>query len=172
MLRTLFLMRHAKAEGFNIGGDKARKLSKRGRADAQEAGLLLAGKGIQLVLCSSSTRTRQTYAALGLRGAAGEPVPVEYMDALYLSDPETIRQRISEVTPDITALLVIAHSPGIPMLGSELAWGNQPQEAEQLRCWFPTAAFSEFQVEGEWESLADWHSGANLLEVNRPRSEV
>lgn len=172
MQRSLFLMRHAKAEGFNAGGDRARELSARGRRDAQAAGQLLAGRGIQLVLCSSSVRTRQTCEALGLRDADGQPARVEYMDALYLSDPETIRQRISETTAEITALLVVAHSPGIPLLGAELAWANQPHEADRIQCWFPTAAFSEFVINGEWTSLMEPVHDARLREIHRPGADT
>ena len=121
MSHTLFLMRHAKAESHSRVSDINRELAPRGRQQARDAGLELADRGIQLVLCSSSVRTRQTYEGLFLRGPDGEPVPVQYMEALYLGSAELIRQRISEITDDISSLLVIGHSPGIPNLASDLA---------------------------------------------------
>lgn len=168
MTRTLFLMRHAKAEHSHAMGDHERGLSGRGRQQAQQAGLQLADRGIQLVLCSSSERTRQTFDSLGLKLPGGDPVPVEYMKALYLGSAQTIRQRISEIDEEVTGLLVIGHSPGIPTLGAELAWASQPSEADRIQCWFPTAAYSEFTVEGSWVDLWDTAGGVQLADVQRP----
>ena len=167
----LYLMRHAQAETNHAMGDRARGLSPRGREQAREAGQLLAGRGVQLVLCSDSERTRQTYDELGLRLPSGEPVPVQYMAALYLGSADVIRQRISEIEDEVTGLLVIAHSPGIPTLGAELAWASQPKEADRLQCWFPTSAFSEFTVTGSWDELADSEHSAELSDVRRPEHD-
>lgn len=172
MSRTLFLMRHAKAESHHSRSDFERALAPRGRQQAQQAGLELADRGIELVLCSSSARTRQTYEMLGLRTADGLPVPVQYMEALYLGSADLIRQRISEIGDEVSGLLVIGHSPGIPTLASELAWATKPSEADQIGCWFPTSAYSEFTLEAPWAQLADSDEGAELMQVQRPRREV
>jgi len=117
-------------------------------------------------------RTRQTYEGLFLRGPDGEPVPVQYMEALYLGSAELIRQRISEITDDISSLLVIGHSPGIPNLASDLAWASAPQEADRIGCWFPTAAYTEFTIDVGWSALADSDEGAHLAHVQRPKHAV
>jgi len=172
MTRTLFLMRHAKAEAHDPRSDFNRKLSSRGWQQAEEAGRLLADRGIQLVLCSSSARTRQTYEGLGLKLPSGEPVPVQYMEALYLGSADLIRQRIGEITDDITELLVIGHSPGIPTLAAELAWATQPRQADQIQCWFPTAAHSEFEIDSSWSELWNSDGDARLAEVRRPKRDI
>ncbi len=171
MNRTLFLMRHAKAESHGLISDIGRELAPRGRQQAREAGLELADRGIELVLCSSSIRTRQTYDELRLRTADGAPVPVEYMEALYLGSSDIIRQRISEITDDISSLLVIAHSPGIPSLAAELAWASAPHESDRIGCWFPTSAYTEFAIDIPWSGLAYSDEGARLADVQRPRRE-
>ncbi|HSN42670.1 MAG TPA: histidine phosphatase family protein [Propionibacteriaceae bacterium] len=148
-MRSLYLMRHAKAEHYSIHGDKGRHLAPRGRHEAAAVGVELADKGIQHVLCSSSQRTRDTFDALGLK------VPVEYMDALYLGGTSTLRQRISEIDDSITALMVIGHAPSIPSLSAQLAYASQPKEADEMQCWFPTAAYAAFHIEGSWAALAD-----------------
>ncbi len=168
MTRTLFLMRHAKAESHSARDDFSRELAPRGWTQARETGIELADRGIQHVLCSSSTRTRQTYEALGLRTPDGDPVPVEYMEALYLGSPDLIRQRIGEIPDEVTGLLVIGHSPGIPTLAAELAWATQPKEADQIQCWFPTSAVSEFELSEGWESLWESDGGARLAGTRRP----
>lgn len=171
MTRTLFLMRHAKAESDGVRGDFDRELAPRGRRQAAEAGLVLADRGIQLVLCSSSARTRQTYDCLDLRTPDGQAVPVQYMEALYLGSADLIRQRISEIEDEVTGLLVIGHSPGIPTLAAELAWASQPNQADQIQCWFPTSAHSEFEIASTWAKLGDSDAGAQLADVRRPSKD-
>lgn len=149
MSRTLILMRHAAAEGFSAAGDKGRSLSPEGREEARGVGRELAVLGIQHVLCSSATRTRQTVDQLGL------DAPVEYMDALYNCSSETIAQRITEVDEEVQVLLVVAHAPAIPSLSAELAWASAPQQADDLQCFFPTAAFTRFELDGNWADLGD-----------------
>ena len=59
------MVRHAKAEPFGAS-DHERRLTDRGRAAAREAGehLRLAGLEPDVVLVSSATRTRETWAEL------------------------------------------------------------------------------------------------------------
>ncbi len=167
MTRTLFLMRHAKAEPHHARLDFDRELAPRGWRQARETGLILADRGIELVLCSSSMRTRQTYQAMELKTSTGDPVPVEYMEALYLASPDLIRQRIGEIPDEVTKLLVIGHSPGIPTLAAELAWASNSRQADQIQCWFPTSAHSEFEINGSWSDLWDSDGGATLTDVHR-----
>lgn len=148
-MRTLLLMRHATAEGFSSEGDHGRKLTGRGRQEAAEVGVQLRAKGVQHALVSAATRTRETFECLGL------DAPAEFMEALYNCGTETMAQRISEVDDEVTCLLVVAHAPAIPSLSAELAYASSPQEADDLQCWFPTAAYSEFTLKGSWADLAD-----------------
>lgn len=155
-------MRHAKTESNNPGGDKARELLPRGVQDAQDVGKVISGLGLQYALVSTSARTRQTFAALGL------DIPAEYQDALYYDGTTTMLQRISETDDDITGLLVVGHAPTIPDLSAQLGYASSPREADQLQCWFPTSAFAEFTFEGSWADLErDSLSHINLERVER-----
>lgn len=147
MSRTLILMRHAAAEGFSAAGDKGRSLSSEGREEARAVGRDLSGLGVQHVLCSSATRTRQTVDELGL------DAPVEYMDALYNCSSETIAQRIAEIDDQVQVLLVVAHAPGIPGLAAELAYAQDHKAADDLQCFFPTGTHTHFTLEGSWQDL-------------------
>src|SRR2546423_12767472 len=74
--RTLVILRHAKAERPAGTADEDRPLTQRGHADSAAAGAWLAARGDRpdLVLCSPSKRTRQTWR--GVAGAlAGAPEP-------------------------------------------------------------------------------------------------
>ena len=162
-MKTLVLMRHAKTENHNVGGDKARELTDQGRAAAAAAGSQLAGLGLQYALVSSSTRTRQTFEALGL------DIPAEFQDALYEGGTATVLQRISEIDDEVTGLLVVGHAPTIPGLSAHLAYQRDRDVADELQCHFPTSAFTVFQVDGSWSDLEfDADNAVSLKTVNRP----
>ena len=146
-MRRLVLMRHAKTEANHVGGDKARELLPRGVQDAQEVGVHLRELGLQYALVSTAARTRQTFAALGL------DIPVEYQDVLYYEGSDTMLERIAETDDDVEGLLVVGHAPTIPGLSAQLSYASAPKEADDLQCWFPTAAFAEFTFEGDWSDL-------------------
>lgn len=148
-MRTLYLMRHAKAEVSGPAGDKSRPLSERGRRDAREAGEWLRLAGVDVALVSSATRTTETFTELGLDCRA------EYMDALYNCDVETMRQRIGEMDEELTTVLVVGHSPTIPALAAELLSATQPRAADELLCHFPTATVTGFEFEGPWSELGE-----------------
>lgn len=167
-MRTLYLMRHAKAADSGVR-DKDRPLAPRGITTAQQVGLQLQSAGIDHVLCSTSVRTRQTLDHLGLRTPAGDPVPTEYMDALYLGSSEVILQRIGEIDDEVTGLLVVAHSPGIPALAAELAWQASRSSADAISCSYPTATVSVFTVDGTWADLAAGTATTTLQQVDRPQ---
>lgn len=162
-MRRLVLMRHAKTEANNVGGDKARRLMPRGIQDAQDAGKELAELGIEYALVSSATRTRETFAALGL------DVPAEFQDALYYDGTETMVSRIAETDPAVDGLIVIGHAPTIPSLVAELAYASNRTEADQAQCWYPTAAYTSFTFDGDWADLADHDFSHVVLEgIQRP----
>ena len=147
-MRRLVLMRHAKTQGSNPGGDHARELLPSGVQDAQEMGKLLANLGLDLALVSTATRARQTFTALGLG------IKAEYLDALYYDGTDSLLRFISEVDPQITGLLVLGHAPTIPALAAQLSYASDRNASDKMRCWFPTATFTEFTFEGDWTSLA------------------
>ena len=62
-MRRLYLFRHAKAEPHGARPDHERVLAKRGRVDAEAMGERLAERGDtpELVLCSTSRRTLETW---------------------------------------------------------------------------------------------------------------
>ena len=155
MNHTLVIMRHAHATAHTSDGDRERALNTRGRSQAAEAGQLLTGRGIDLVLTSNARRCVETFEAMRLTDAAGHPVRAERMAALYMAGPATIRQRIAEIPDEVRGLLVIGHAPGIPTLAAELTWPTSHRDADQLQCGFPTATFSAFSVDGSWADLAD-----------------
>src|SRR5690606_21935701 len=84
-VRTLVLLRHAKAERPPGVADADRPLSPRGHADAHAAGAWLKPRfQPDLILCSPSKRTRQTWQAVA--SVLGAAPRVRYERRLYQGD--------------------------------------------------------------------------------------
>lgn len=131
--------------------------------DAQEAGVALRGLGIDLALVSSATRTRETFAALGL------DVPAQFLDELYFGGTETLLSIIGKTGDDVESLLVVGHAPTIPGLVAELAQASDEQAAIEAEGWYPTATFTSFTLDGPWADLASHDFGEVRFErIARP----
>ena len=153
-MHRLIIMRHAQAASFAEGGDKARPLTQEGIVQAKKAGEHLRTIGIEWVLCSSAIRTRQTLENLALSRLDGSP-HVDFMDSLYSGGLSTLCQRISEIDDTINTLLVVGHAPTIPALASQLSWNESHRDADRLRCFYPTATFSEFTLDKSWSAFVE-----------------
>ncbi len=162
--RTLVLLRHGKSAYPPGVPDHQRPLGDRGRREAQFAGEHIATRldHIDLVLCSTAERTRQTLAATGLAAAA-----VEYRDEIYAAEPEEVLDLIVAVPDSVTTLLVVGHSPGLPELAEDLAGpGSDPSALAAVADKFPTSAFAVVTVTGPWSGLP---ATCRLVDVTVPR---
>src|SRR4051812_30819300 len=85
-VRTLVILRHAKAERPATADDHGRPLTERGHADAAAAGRWLSAHGYrpELVLCSPARRTRQTWHAVAVALEQDTAPLVRYEPQLYL----------------------------------------------------------------------------------------
>src|SRR5438552_1550600 len=99
-MRRLMLFRHAKAERSLPGGrDHDRRLTARGRGDAPKLGAHMAAHGLRpdLVIVSTSARTRETWALAGR--AFASPPAVTADERIYDAEPETILAVIRKTDP-------------------------------------------------------------------------
>ncbi|MBR7744556.1 histidine phosphatase family protein [Phycicoccus sp. BSK3Z-2] len=153
--RTLVLLRHAKTEESNPGGDHDRELTTRGRRDAAEAGrwLCRTGIGIDEVLCSTAERAKQTCEAVWEAGCSeGE---VHHDRRIYNASAEGIVDVIREADDDADVLMVVGHAPGIPALTELLADGEGSDEGHRLLAeGFPTCGLAVLHYAGRWGELA------------------
>lgn len=153
-MKTLTLLRHAKAVPPGGGiEDHARPLSPRGHEDAAAVGE--ATHPPDLVLCSTSLRTRQTIADVA---AAWRHQPeILYEPALYLSGPLVLLRRIEAVPDEVGSLWLVGHNPGLHELALILArHAAGADEAAELQERFPTAARATFKVHaGSWKKLGE-----------------
>jgi len=170
-LRRLLLLRHAKAEpGGPEQDDHDRALVERGLADAAAMARYLKTKSyaVDRILCSTSTRTRQTAEPV-LRAM---PAPVEYHEALYHAPPGLIVAQMQDADDADLSLLLIGHNPGLEQVATLLAReAVKPKEQHRhdlLEEKFPTAALAvlEFDI-SSWKKLSP--CSGRLLDFVRPR---
>ena len=148
--RTLILLRHGKADYPGGTRDFDRPLADRGEVDAAAAGAWLRDHQppVDAALCSSSLRTRQTFAATGIAA------DVRYADEVYEASPGDVLAEIRRTPDEVRTLLVIGHSPGMPGLANRLAGAaTDPEAARQLSAHFPTSGMAILTVK-DWATLS------------------
>jgi len=152
-MHRLHLLRHAKSGRDDTVDDRDRPLSRRGREVARRVGesLPTALGGLDLVLCSTSLRTRET-AALVLSGIPAAP-SILFEDALYLAGPAALMRRLRRLDEACGAVLVIGHNPGLHDLAVSLAATDSPRYRALAEGKFPTTARASFAVDGTWADL-------------------
>lgn len=126
MTRTLVLVRHAKTERSDPGGDHERALTERGRADATEAGRVLVEDlevAPDLVVVSTAVRARQTWAEMAEHPALTgvEVVPDR---RIYQAEPAGLLAVLRELPEERTAVVLVGHAPGVPDLAALLTGGG------------------------------------------------
>jgi len=136
MTRVL-LMRHAKSDWGNLHqGDKERPLNGRGREAAPVVARALIEKDMKpnLVLCSSATRTQETWNLMAKEWPDTEITP-SFHDVLYLAASHVLEQAVSayaaklERNDDEGTLLVLGHNPGLESLAED--WAKQINSAAE-----------------------------------------
>jgi phosphohistidine phosphatase len=156
--RTLMLLRHAKAEQVPGSPDHDRALAPRGRSDARAVGQWLSGqsgsKAVDLVLCSTSKRTRQTLDALSTAGASLKET--RFDDRIYGASAASLLDVLHEVPESVDAVLMIGHAPGIPVLATALAQedAGSTKAMDRISRGFPTSALAVLEFGGRWTELA------------------
>lgn len=152
-MNSLHLLRHAKSSTKENVEDHERPLSRRGRKTARRIGRNLAAKlgAIDLVLCSSARRTRET---LDLVLDELSPAPRRSIeDGLYLASREKLVARLSRLDARNGNVLMIGHNPGLHELAIALADENSPAYQTLASGKFPTAACVSFRVPADWSVL-------------------
>lgn len=115
-MKQLYLLRHAKSSWDDPDMDDFdRPLNKRGRKAAKAMAIYFREAEIQpqLVLCSTSKRTRDTLKYL--QPALGE-APVELERRIYEASYQTLLECLAEVPAETESVLMIGHNPGLERL--------------------------------------------------------
>jgi phosphohistidine phosphatase len=149
-MKRLLLLRHAKSSWDDPSlPDHDRPLAPRGRRAVQRIAEHLRSEGVRpdLVLCSSSRRTRETLQGLEL---AFDRTEVRLEHGLYAASDLALLARVRKVPEHIGSLALIGHNPGLQDLALELGGGR---ELARLRDKFPTGALATFEFDGLWREL-------------------
>jgi phosphohistidine phosphatase len=166
--KVLMLFRHAKAEQVPGKADVERELTARGRRDAQAAGAWLReqGLGAELVLCSPSVRTRQTWDHAVAGGACGEAV--SFPGLLYSGGVGGVLQAIREEGDEAQVLMVVGHNPSMAALASILSEGDGSRDAhDALAAGFPTSTVAVLRYRGAWLDLAPATAALERCHISR-----
>ena len=148
--RTLVLLRHGKSAYPPGVSDHDRPLAPRGRREAALAGAWIRANlpPLDLIVCSTAMRTRQTVEATGLT----TPLElVDYTSEIYEAYPEELLELVTAASPSHRTMLLVGHGPGIPSLAAQLAGpGSDAAALAALRTKFPTSAIAVLVIGGEW----------------------
>ncbi len=126
-------------------------LSARGLEDSAAMGTVIAERGEtpDLVLCSTSERTRQTWAQV--RPALGGAPETRFLRALYEADDYL--GILKAEGGEARSVLLIGHNPAMQETAALLASARESADGAELASSFPTAALAIFEHPGAWAEL-------------------
>ncbi|MFL0684817.1 MAG: SixA phosphatase family protein [Algoriphagus aquaeductus] len=121
-MKQLILLRHGEA-GFSDGVDFQRQLTSKGKDQLHKLGTILKEREmeIDLMYCSSATRTRETAEIIKSYLPIREEV---YEKEIYAANLEILLQILENTPKSIHTCLLIGHNPTISLLLSHLTTGN------------------------------------------------
>jgi phosphohistidine phosphatase len=153
---TLVVVRHAKSDWGQGLPDEERPLNERGRRDAPAVGRWLVEhvERLDLAICSTATRARQTW------GLAGDGLATEtrYDERVYAAGPRDLMSVLDELGDDIGTAALVGHNPGLTELVETLS-----NERVELK----TSAVAVLAWEGTWADV--WTRRAALVTHATPR---
>ncbi|HMI41736.1 MAG TPA: histidine phosphatase family protein [Sphingomicrobium sp.] len=156
-MKTLTLLRHAKAERESPGGgDFDRALSARGRENSIRMGQEMRRLGLHFdrVLASPARRVVETVEGVG------ELLP-QYDERIYDASTGQLFDVIGSVDDGVGKLLIIGHNPGLERLAAKLTAGEIQE--------FPTAALAEIELPIEhWRDIKE--ASGRLVHLLTPKT--
>jgi phosphohistidine phosphatase len=152
--RRLIVMRHAKAENFATT-DHERRLTDRGRADAEAAGARLREEGLvpDYVVVSSAVRAVETWQAVA-QTAGFTDTPVVFEEAVFNGGPHVVMDALRVVPDEAETVLFVGHNPAASYLCHFLDDGEgEPEAVTGLLKGFPPATVAVLEMGVPWSEL-------------------
>jgi phosphohistidine phosphatase len=155
-VKTLLLLRHAKSDWSEPElADHDRPLNKRGKRARKAVAEHVEGWNVDLVVCSTARRARDTAKPV-VEALACE---VRYDDELYATTADGLLDVVRALPSDTDAVMLVSHNPSIEEF-NDLLCGETPP--------YPTAALGTVELAVDrWEDV-DAGSGT-LTELWTPR---
>ncbi len=138
MSKTLVLIRHAQAEQPHLTEDSKRKLTAKGKSDANELGYLLKEQGLKKPIIISSYAERALNTAK-LIAPAVEVTAAEVIveNTLYDAAVNDLLRFINKLDNQWSLVAIVAHNPAISFtaeyLTNENSLGFSPSSAATIR---------------------------------------
>lgn len=165
---SLALLRHAKSSWEDSSlSDFDRPLNARGQSAAPLMGRKLAELDIipELILCSTSKRTRQTLESAmiaaeeinGARASVGDKKAprIVFEDDLYLASSMDLFRRLRAIPSGPETVLLVGHNPGLQDLAAMLAGKGDAKSLSRLLEKYPTAGLAIIHFEAStWRDIA------------------
>ncbi|UXN62794.1 SixA phosphatase family protein [Phyllobacterium zundukense] len=141
-MRRLMLLRHAKSGRPDNVDDHARPLAERGRRECPLMGIYMVEQGLlpDLAIISTARRTMETWELI--RTAFPKDITQIIEARLYDASAKAILDVIHETPPDVKALLVAGHNPGLHDLALGLIRTGSQHNLSRLQQKYPTAALA------------------------------
>lgn len=161
-------MRHAKSSWATADPDHQRGLNKRGQRDGLAAGNWLAREigPLDHVLCSTATRTRQTWEHAQEGGA--KSAGISYHDEMYETPVESFEKLITALPETVGTVLFLGHWPGVLDLVRDLARRDNHPGWASMDEKFPTSAIAVLEFDQPWAQLRT--GAAQLQDYVIPRA--
>jgi phosphohistidine phosphatase len=156
-MKTLLILRHAKAERDDSPTDHARELTKKGKKAARRMGELLLRENLlpDMILSSAAERARRT--AEEAADAAGFAGNLKLLEELYLAEPHAYVDALRRLGEDAKCVLVVGHNPGIEALIFRLTGAAEHMPTAALaECALPIESWSDFGTETSGELRRVW----------------
>ncbi len=151
MRRRLIALRHAKSDWSGGVADHDRPLAGRGRREAALAGRWLRENAadIDLVVCSSAKRARQTWKLVAKQLDNVPPARVD--DRLYAASVRGLLAVVRKLPASARAVLLIGHNPGLEELVADLGGVGWPMKTSSIAVLSSRSEWAE--VGARWAKL-------------------
>jgi phosphohistidine phosphatase len=149
-MKTIYLMRHAKAEPGGSGSDHDRELTDDGRRQARRMGAFLRATDQipDRIVTSTAVRARTTARALSEDGGWASEVPMRQASALYDGKVDDVLQEIQATRDGADSVLVVGHQPTWALAIGRLTGGSSVA--------FPTGACARIDVDADrWAKVRE-----------------
>lgn len=167
--RLLLVMRHGKAESNAAQIDHERRLTDRGRSQAQLVGQYLQSQGVKLarVLVSDAARTRETWEHVAAQ-MPGLDAEVTFHEEIYAGGPSEVLELLHSSQDRHAVVMVVGHEPTMAALVAQLAdEDSDPGSIAQARIGLPTGAMGVLSgALDDWRELGE--GSLTLHTVVRP----
>ena len=151
MRRRLIALRHAKSDWSDAVADHDRPLAGRGRKEAALAGRWLRENAadIDLVVCSSAKRARQTWKLVAKQLDNAPPARVD--DRLYAASVRGLLAVVGKLPESARAVLLIGPNPGLEELVADLGGVGWPMKTSSIAVLSSRSEWAE--VGARWAKL-------------------